>query len=822
MNQHLCNNETNTSGLLQKLNISSSGRNLPNPSDRSNTAGYLRPLSPLLKESDNKLGLYIEDRFLNSGATTYSQNALQVPVERTILTTNYQSKEFRCTGNVSCNQTKVKVSPLVSPSSQIYIPENAHVSQSFNVSPIQENFVSTENYNCSMTNSNIPQNYITDNSLNYHETSSASLPLSFCSGKLPSIEVNGHRNIYDHTLTTNNMPLPPMEQYMNSLDYLNETEDINYQYPDYLGNEAYLSKETVEVLGPEEVRWFYKSEGDKKWTPFIGYDSIKIEWAYRHLLHKTVTNDASPIDCNFKSDVSYKLIEKNNTDRPVVYGGLYEVDVSLLKGYSIYWKGEEFQIMRGTWFYEGSWLPVETNIAKQIEAEHLAQFQGTTVTTSICEKDSQQVIHTLALNEGEIDWFSAVDVFFSHDATPSRLMRSVSKKLGFQKTGYKLHRGYCLDASSDDKPPDITHIVFVVHGIGQKMETGRIIKNCTSLRENLKWLKEKQFAGCDFGQQTIEFFPVEWRSNLTLDAGLIESITPHKIIGLRQMLNASFMDIMYYNSSQYREEIVNGLACELDRLYTMFTARNPYFEANGGKVSVIAHSLGCVITYDIVTGWCPAPQMSQNFLQALISLTQQKDARAEGEPTLRSFQNALHVVLQEQLEKSSQPRLKFKIENFFCLGSPLSVFLGLRQKPHDANISLNDQYFPERSFRRLFNIFHPADPVAYRIEPLLCPKFSLVSPVTIHSYSSTDKTSYDEMTPELLSKSSSSKSDTPPDQLENETLSSQLPTTPSKGSTSWNFLNFIKQPKKGVETCSQNVSVEDIMLRGLNWKEDWF
>ncbi|KAB7499157.1 Phospholipase DDHD1, partial [Armadillidium nasatum] len=109
-------------------------------------------------------------------------------------------------------------------------------------------------------------------------------------------------------------------------------------------------------------------------------------------------------------------------------------------------------------------------------------------------------------------------------------------------------------ASSDDKPPDITHIVFVVHGIGQKMETGRIIKNCTSLRENLKWLKEKQFAGCDFGQQTIEFFPVEWRSNLTLDAGLIESITPHKIIGLRQMLNASFMDIMYYNSSQYREE----------------------------------------------------------------------------------------------------------------------------------------------------------------------------------------------------------------------------------------------------------------------------
>lgn len=338
MNQQF-NNETSTSGLLQKLNISSSGRNSPNPSDRSNTTSYLRPLSPLYKESDRKLGLFIEDRSLNSGATTYSQNTLQVPVDRAISTTsNFQNKEIRCTGNVPINQPKIRVSPLVSPSNQIYLSENVHVPQSFNISPVQENFTSGENYNCHMTNSNIPQNYVTDNSLNYHETSNPSLPFNICSGKLPSIEVNGHRNLYNSTLTPSNMPALPMEQYMNSLDYLNDTEDINYQYPDYLGNEAYLSKETVEVLGPEEVRWFYKSEGDKKWTPFIGYDSIKIEWAYRHLLHKSVTNDASPID-SFKSDVSYKVIEKNNTDRPVVCGGLYEVDVSLLKGYSIYWKG---------------------------------------------------------------------------------------------------------------------------------------------------------------------------------------------------------------------------------------------------------------------------------------------------------------------------------------------------------------------------------------------------------------------------------------------------------------------------------------------------
>lgn len=28
----------------------------------------------------------------------------------------------------------------------------------------------------------------------------------------------------------------------------------------------------------------------------------------------------------------------------------------------------------------------------------------------------------------------------------------------------------------DDKPADISHLVFVIHGIGQKMETGNIVK----------------------------------------------------------------------------------------------------------------------------------------------------------------------------------------------------------------------------------------------------------------------------------------------------------------------------------------------------------
>lgn len=49
----------------------------------------------------------------------------------------------------------------------------------------------------------------------------------------------------------------------------------------------------------------------------------------------------------------------------------------------------------------------------------------------------------------------------------------------------------------------------------------------------------------------------------------------------------------------------------------MFSARNPYFMNKGGKISVIAHSLGCVILYDIIMGLKPG-SLVQNTQQGLL------------------------------------------------------------------------------------------------------------------------------------------------------------------------------------------------------------
>lgn len=51
-----------------------------------------------------------------------------------------------------------------------------------------------------------------------------------------------------------------------------------------------------------------------------------------------------------------------------------------------------------------------------------------------------------------------------------------------------------------------------------------------------------------------------------------------------------------------------------------------------------------------------------------------------------------------------------QIDNFFCLGSPLSVFLALRVPKGQHGYHL----FPPTLCNRLYNIFHLTDPVAYR------------------------------------------------------------------------------------------------------------
>ncbi|XP_039993667.1 phospholipase DDHD1 isoform X1 [Xiphias gladius] len=569
--------------------------------------------------------------------------------------------------------------------------------------------------------------------------------------------------------------------------------------------------EVVTELGPEEVRWFYK-EDKKTWKPFVGHDSLNIELMFRKYyefnhgaggsrvsggeeessnscVESRGLNGAVPVETRTSSvhggrgslDTSTVSSDERDPDNieiivePVcVRGGLYEVDIKERECYPVYWKQQDhISVMRGQWFIDGTWLPLEEEESDLIEQEHLNHFRGQqmqdTLETDLVVRtvDSKDAIHSLKLSRTHVDWHSVDEVYLYSDATTSKIARTVTQKLGFSKassSGTRLHRGYVEEASPEDRPPQTTHIVFVVHGIGQKMDQGRIIKNTGMLREGVRKMEEKHFS--ENNEEHVEFLPVEWRSKLALDGDTVDSITPDKVRGLRDLLNSSAMDIMYYNSPLYRDEITKGLTQELNRLYTLFCSRNPEFEERGGKVSIVSHSLGCVITYDIMTGWDPVRFCLQEHqaVEEELDLRWMSYEERHLLDQLRLTRNRLkelenQLLTLEASKPSAPPALKFKVENFFCMGSPLSVFLALRGIRPGTSCH-QDHILPTSICSRLFNVFHPTDPVAYRLEPLILKHYSNITPVQIHWCSATNPTPYNEIRPTFLNPVKDPASDT--------------------------------------------------------------
>uniref|UniRef100_A0A8C0U562 DDHD domain containing 1 n=1 Tax=Cyanistes caeruleus TaxID=156563 RepID=A0A8C0U562_CYACU len=521
----------------------------------------------------------------------------------------------------------------------------------------------------------------------------------------------------------------------------------------------------------------------KTWKPFIGYDSLRIELAFRAL-----------------GSGGGGAGEPAAVEPVCVRSGLYEVDVASAESYPVYWnQTEKIPVMRGQWFIDGTWQPLEEEESNLIEQEHLNRFKGQQLQESFdmeiskpvdgkevlyylppfslpslfkwrgykeksdaacLKRKHSQAIHSLKLSRNHVDWHSVDEVYLYSDATTSKIARTVTQKLGFSKassSGTRLHRGYVEEATLEDKPPQTSHIVFVVHGIGQKMDQGRIIKNTAMMRDTARKVEEKYFSNL---ATHVEFLPVEWRSKLTLDGDTVDSITPDKVRGLRDMLNSSAMDIMYYTSPLYRDELVKGLQQELNRLYSLFCSRNPEFEEKGGKVSIVSHSLGCVITYDIMTGWNPVrlyeqllqKEEEEELEERWMSYEEQRllEELYITKQRLREIEERLHELKASTISKP--PVLKFKVENFFCMGSPLAVFLALRGIRPGTSGS-QDHILPRTICNRLLNIFHPTDPVAYRLEPLILKHYSNISPVQIHWYNTANPLPYEHMKPSFLNPS---------------------------------------------------------------------
>ncbi|KAI3372072.1 hypothetical protein L3Q82_006928 [Scortum barcoo] len=108
----------------------------------------------------------------------------------------------------------------------------------------------------------------------------------------------------------------------------------------------------------------------------------------------------------------------------------------------------------------------------------------------------------------------------------------------------------------------------------------------------------------------------------------------------------------------------------------------------------------------------------QAFLSSLHSSVLRNDATSR-----RSSSSTM-------LDGSSMGKFDFEVSDFFLFGSPLGLVLALRK----TVIPMLDVAQLRPACQQVYNLFHPADPSASRLEPLLERKFHLLPPFNVPRY----------------------------------------------------------------------------------------
>eukprot|EP00736_Rhodelphis_marinus_P000176 Rmarinus@m.19534 len=153
--------------------------------------------------------------------------------------------------------------------------------------------------------------------------------------------------------------------------------------------------------------------------------------------------------------------------------------------------------------------------------------------------------------------------------------------------------------------PQFDHLVLLVHGIGN----GGMSENEGRLHSVVEDAERYRLVGRQvlrdylghLPARNIEVLPIEWHTDLhrkhEVDTA-VDLITLEGVPWLRHFVNDTVLDVLYFMSPRYHQVIVSEVSNKLNSVYEKFLQNNPYF---GGGVSLIGHSLGSIILFDILS-----------------------------------------------------------------------------------------------------------------------------------------------------------------------------------------------------------------------------
>merc|ERR1719244_5740 len=515
------------------------------------------------------------------------------------------------------------------------------------------------------------------------------------------------------------------------------------------------------------AHWFYRTASAVEvWKPFSVEDSCSIEAAY----------------------------EQGGADPVAVEGTRWDVHLSSRVKRPVYWTGADLEVRRASWFHrsaaEGRWLPYEEQLAARLEEEFLAAVRNSRWQTKV------------VLDNGEWVMFHSPQVMLHFPTSSTSLgalddWGQVQPQTDPALRPRVVHRGLeGLPDIPDGETQEVDHLCFVVHGIGAACDIRfrPIAEVVDGFRDLVSEISEKHFAGAQLASRAnrVEFLPVNWHDKLhgedTGTDGRIQPLTLRSIPKLRNFVNDTLLDVLFYTSPIYCQTILDTVCDQINNIYRLYCSRNPGFTSG---VSVIGHSLGSLILFDLLSGQSENDDAEKDEVLDEPLVKPQWDINLGIEEVFNKLEIQEHLKIftdqgigMDELETCSEddlkeaqlplgprkklmkflasrsdkgksgfqafrqssvlnkvsysvgpagtgqpwvryPKLEVKLTAFFALGSPIGMFMAVR------GIESLGSGFTLPTCPMFFNVFHPYDPVAYRIESLVDPSLSSLRPLLI-------------------------------------------------------------------------------------------